>query len=317
MRVPRALLIAALLASACARTLAPAADSDTGSPSPDPPSSEGPTFPSRALSDAPVVTGYEGSAPPIWSLSFDETEPLVWWIFGLFGPEPEGTPTECVEQVPDRDYVLSERSQACMERIFSAHGVSEAAVDLLWRSHLMVFAVAGTGPVWVGDLVDWDYYDTNGANADAIVIPGGILEVGSQDGWRPWAEASEAALTSKLFGEIEEALWPDITTPWGEPGPPLRFGQYGGEDTELSLPVATPDGWSVPVTMRLAGCHACISEFAGRFSFDFSATGDPTGVRFLGWCTYSTHSSNPWTNQDQVAAIMARLAPCDSRPAFG
>lgn len=278
--------------------------------------SEAPPLPSPSLVGEPALVRFEGSTPPLWSLSYEETETLVWWIFGLWGSPPEGTPTECVEHVPDREYVLSERSRLCMERIFYDRGVSEAAVDLFWRSHLMLFAAKGLGPVWVGHLVDWDYYDTNGNNADAIVVPGGILEPGRQDEWRPWAQAAELARRSDLFGEIEDALWPDITTPWGDPGPSLTFGQYGGQDTELSAPVAVADGWTVPVTMRLAGCHACISEFAGRFSFDFSPSGIPTGVRFVGWCAYPTHPSNEWTNAAQVAAIAAELEPCDATPAF-
>lgn len=308
-------LVAALglTAVACGRAVPPGAEGDAAEPLP--PASESlPVVPLIVLRDDPVLIAFEGETPPIWSLDYEESETILWWIFGMWGSAPDGTPEECVERVPERGYDLSQHARDCMERVFASRGLSEEAVGLFWRSHLTIFSVEGPGPVWVGETMDWDLYDTNGTNADTIVVPGGVLEIGAQWEWRAWSEASDEARSMEVFGRIEEAVAPDVNTPWGEPGPPLVFGAFGSQTTELGVPAPYADGWAVPVTSRLAGCHACITDFAGRFSFDFSATGVPLGVRFLGWCAYPLSDWREWKNQEQVASLVAELAPCSQPP---
>ncbi|MFM8530748.1 MAG: hypothetical protein ACKOD2_13950, partial [Ilumatobacteraceae bacterium] len=263
--------------------------------------------------EPPVFVPVAGD-PPIWGASQSATEDVMYEFLYPFG-DPRNLPDlppDCVD-VTVRGEEISPHKRDCIDRVLTGRGVTARALEFYWASNLSIYSVEGPGPVWLAHVMDWRYFSSNGVNADAIFATGGIIEPSLQKEWPPYVEAIAQATDTGVFTRIADALAPELTDPWGDPGPPLGFAQYGGQDTALGPPVRFGDGWAVPVTLWLASCHACGFPFAIRISFDFDGEGYSTGVRFLGWC-HGTVTPTMWTNGEALAAIAAELQTCPSTP---
>lgn len=297
--------------SACARTAVPIDSASTETPAERLPAIAGST------KEDPVLIRLEDPVP-LWNVPLDSTEEVIDVFF--HGGFLTGMRPKTLADIPDDCRALDTRggdanpaARDCVDRILTYRGVDRRALDLFWAANVSIFGLAGAGPVKVADIMDWRYYGSNGVNADMIVTVDGILDIGKQKEWRPYVEATAQARSAEVFTRITEAVAPEVNTPWGEPGPTLTFAQWGGQDTELGQVVGNADGWAVPVTLRLTGCHSCETPFAARFAFDFSEIGIATDVRFLGWCHYTVDPTS-WTNRDALSDIASDLPDCVSPP---
>lgn len=305
------LAVATLLTAACART----ARSAGGDVPTDPPETSS-TDVIHPTED-PVLIDLDGPAP-LWNVSLDITEEVIdvffegGWLTGGKPRTMEDIPDDCATLKPYGGWE-NPALRDCVDRILTERGLDRPALDLFWSADVSIFGLTGAGPVKIVDIIDWRCCGSNGVNADMILTADGILDIGKQKEWRPYLEATTEATSAEVFTRISEAVAPEVNTPWGEPGPPLTFAQWGGQDTELGEVVRTAGGWAVPVNLILTGCHACETPFVARFAFDFSEVGVATGVRFLGWCD-NAFDPMSWTNVDALTDIASELPDCVSPP---
>lgn len=300
-RIPLALVFAALVA--CGRLDAQSDASSGVVPGADVAPSGGEVQPTPSFASAPELLPFLG-APPLWNLDRAQTIDVMREFFNGDPVSRFGLPESCSGE--------SSSWVKCEGAVWEKFGVDSAATALKREFHLSVFAVEGSGPVWVAWLYDWSYYESNGYNEDHIFTPAGILTHRGLWSWQAYHDAIEEAETSDMYGRINDAIEGASEGYWT----PYAYGQFGGEDIFMGAPVATADGWAVPLTMGLTGCHACQSEFAGRFAIDFAADGTPTGVRFLDHCYYPDDVARPWAADPAVLEIKAEIPACEPHTAY-
>lgn len=299
-----ALLLAVLLIAGCGRL-------EAGSMAAESPGSTQPdqqVEPATTFAPKPDLLPYAGE-PPIWNLDMTVTADLFHHFLGYVNPDTGESDEELLER-----YGLSSGCNGmgdaprlgfddCLGKLLAAAGASSESLALLRDFHLIVLEVQGPGPVWVAWLYDTNDYESNGYNPDYIFTPSGVLTDDGLWSWQSYQDAIDAAKASAEFQMIDDALFPYLAG--------ASYGQFGGEDRFMGTPIETANGWTVPLTMGLTGCHACQSEFAGRFEIDFTTDGTPAGVRFIDHCYYVDDIDRPWATDETVIALKADLPVCD------
>lgn len=285
-------LIATVLIASCGRTSAPTSEpsseiapsgSTAASPPPPPPNL-----------DSPAMLEWSGKAP-VWSLGFAETADA---LLARYYPDRAELPAACLR---DAEKVR----EACLRTFFSERGVSDAALDLLFAHDISVFGVEGDGPVQVAWVWDWTNLGWNYYNANYIFTPQGILKELERSTWDAYRDALATAGETETFARINEAL-PELGG--------VGFSAWGGQDSYFGAPEETPTGWTVPFTMRISGCHACITQFAGRFAFDFTADGAAEDAHFVDFCVYPY---DPEADRSEaVTALEDELPVCSSNTPY-
>lgn len=251
----------------------------------------------------PSFITWDGEVP-VWPLTWADTESILLnfdWGYsddgGAAWRAANGFPETCNPSDGGHEPPFDE----CVGKALADAGVGADARRLFQEHSLTIFALDGTGPVKVADLYDWTYYGSNGTNPDMIVTPRGIMAA-----WVTWTariQAFDEAYATDSFQRILTATDPE--------GYGLSFAQYGGQTDVFGSPEQTDAGWTVPFTTRLAGCHACITVFAGEFAVDFTAEGAPSGMRFLGFCAYPDTPTRPIQGDPaMISALAAELPAC-------
>lgn len=280
MRRSASALIAAVLLAGCGRTVAPPSEPLEGG---DSSISSAVSPPAPSSLDSPAILEWSGDAP-VWPLGFAETADALLGRTEL--------PAPCLRDA-------EKAREECLRTYFAERGVSEAALDLLFMYDFSVFGVEGEGPVQVAWVWDWTNLGWNYYNANYIFTPEGILKELERSEWRAYGDALAAASEAETLARINEAL-PEFGG--------VGFSAWGGQDSYFGAPEETPTGWTVPFTMRISGCHACFTPFAGRFAFDFTVNGSAETVRFVDFCAYP---SAPEASQPEaVMALQAELPVC-------
>lgn len=264
--------------------------------------------PSPTFAPAPDLLPFSGE-PPIWDADMEVTADLFHHFLAYVNPDEGESDEELLARygLPSGCNGLGDAPRLgfdeCLGKLLAAAGASSESLALLRDLHLMVLAVQGPGPVWVAWLYDTNFYESNGYNSNYIFTPSGVLTDNGLWSWQSYHDAIDAAMASSMYQRIDEGLFPYLAG--------VSYGQFGGEDRFLGTPVETADGWTVPLTMGLTGCHACQSEFAGRFAIDFTAEGTPSGMRFIDHCYYVDDVARPWATDQAIAALKADLPACD------
>lgn len=263
--------------------------------------------PSRTPIAAPELLHLLGE-PPIWDLDMTVTAELFHHFVGALRPDEGESDEELLVRygLPSgcngRGDAPALGFDDCFGKVLEDAGASPESVALLRDFGVIVRAVEGSGPVWVAWLFDISYYDSNGFNANYVFTPSGILTKEILWSLPAYQDAIEAAKASADYSQIDEALSPYLTG--------ASYGQFGGEDNFLGAPVESTDGWTVPLTMGLTGCHACESEFAGRFAIDFTPEGALEGVRFIDHCYYEDEVRE-WAADPAILAVKATIPTCE------
>lgn len=305
------LIALSLLAAACGGSLTTDEADDAPSPHESVSPSPAPeSLPLPAYSPAPYVEhDLAPGEPPMWSLSLAETKAIEYaWLWGEDSQSAldAGLPDGCFgvnilyengAEPPDFD--------RCMVATYASKGVSDAALELYRERLWTIFDVQGQGPVWVAAFDMWK----PGAqdiihSAQAIFTPSGVFEADLGLAARdeafasPIADAIQAALNARNTNT--DAGYQAGTTP--------GYHVFGP-------PVQTEDGWIVPLVMNLYGCMACDTEFAVKVAFDFTSTGEFTGVRSLGFCWDELRTQRVDTpTTDAIEELLSSLPTCTSAP---
>ena len=264
---------------------------------------EQPAATSSGVADA-LTTSAQGE-PPLWGPSYDETAALEWaWAYGTVEDQSAaGMPDGCMRtDIPDEPATAT--FERCLVEVLAQRGASEAAIEIYRERRWTIFEVQGSGPVWVASFEDWSVDSNTLPGGQAIFTADGIVDAALA------ADALAEALGSPAFDRIQAAV---LAATAQDVGYALLDAVIGSaEYTVFGPPVGTDAGWSVPVTMKLYGCHACTTAFAVKVAFDFASDGGFEGVRSLGFCwDPATDARLTWTDASALEAIHAELPTCD------
>lgn len=292
-RIPALVTASALVLAACGGSVQVADDA--------------PSVPdgSNATVQEPLAPG----EPPVWAVSYEETEAIEFAWGGFGTPEDQvavGMPDGCL-RTEGGDQAATATVERCVLPLYIERGASEAALDLYLQRHWTVFDVRGSGPVWVAAYEDWDEGGNTLPGGQAIFTPEGIVDTGLA------ADVLAEALGSPGFAQIQEAV---LEATAQDVGYALLSATIGtAEYTVFGPPVAVDGGWSVPAVMPLVGCHACTTAFAVKVAFDFASDGGFEDVRSLGFCwDPATSEGLTWAVPGALDGLQDELPTCDDGP---
>lgn len=246
--------------------------------------------------------------PPIWPLSYDETQALERvWAVGVSGDELEvGLPEGCfgIYAGESGSEATEDDLDRCMVATYAARGVGEAALDLYRERRWTVYDVQGSGPVWVASFAFWPF----GGPSDMSNQGQRIFTPSGNYGTDVVADVIDDANESETLALIEEAL-------------NVRENDYGYWVTYLfpwrfSTPKSTGDGWEVARLFGVQSCNACQVEFALKVVYEFDSEGSFTGVRSLGFCWDERYWAEKWDETTpEIEELHATLPTCATEPA--
>lgn len=256
------------------------------------PSASPSTEPTAGI-EPPILIPFTGS-PPIWTISNEEFDRIIGGLSALYYPdawERYGPVTErCRELIgtrPEGDLIGGNAAaEGCLRPYLEELGVGERALDLFFRTGILVWDAQAVGPFWMVYGTDYDAFGTEAFAPDYLFTPDGIFDLPDQftsafppEGWEPLMAARDEALGAEAMRDIREAYGERF----GISADDIAFWPYG-ETIDLYRPLETGTGWTVPFEWRLLGCHVCITPIIGRFELDATPDGSIEGVRFVGLC---------------------------------